>query len=185
MTLESPIEFFLGRWESQGFTGENRAPDEQRAVENTKFKQVTVFELMPQTSNHEQNLSLVRFKTQAWEEGDGSSDPFHEEVGYYIWDEERRQLMKCFAVPRGIAVNAGGTVAPGAKVFDLKAEVGSATYGICSNPFLDQEFKSIRYDLKITVVDNKTFQYEEDTQIKISGQNEIFHHTEKNTMKRV
>lgn len=71
-----------------------------------------------------------------------------------------------------------------AKSFELVADVGSETYGICSNKFLDEEFKTVRYELKVTIHDDKSFSYEEDTQLKIKGQADLFHHIDKNTLKR-
>jgi len=119
----------------------------------------------------------------AWRLGEDS--PFHEEVGYWLWDAGARQVLRCFIVPRGVTVIAGGTAEPDARKFELSAEVGSETYGICSNRFLDEEFKTVRYDLKITIHDDDSFSYEEDTQLRIKGQPELFHHIDKNTVRRV
>jgi hypothetical protein len=88
-------------------------------------------------------------------------------------------------VPRGVSVLAGGTAEPTAKSFALSAEVGAETYGICSNRFLDREFKTVRYELTVTVHDDQTFSYEEDTQLRIKGQTQLFHHRDKNRLKRV
>ena len=67
----------------------------------------------------------------------------------------------------------------------MAADLGSPTYGICSNQFLDVEFKTVRFELKITIIDEKTFSYESDTQLKMKGRDQIFHHTDKNTLKKV
>ena len=94
-------------------------------------------------------------------------------------------MLRCFVVPRGVTVLAGGTVDTDATDFEISADAGSDTYGICSNKFLDREFKTVRYELKITVHGHDSFSYKEDTQLKIKGQKEIFHHTDANTVKRV
>ena len=65
--------------------------------------------------------------------------PFHEELGYWMWDAANQQVMRCFIVPRGVNVIAGGTVEADATSFELSADVGSETYGICSNKFLDED----------------------------------------------
>jgi hypothetical protein len=179
-----PLSFYIGKWKSEKWTGENRAPDPDRNVENTKFKQEMSFEPIGDVNNHEQKLFALRYCTKAWEEGD-EEDPFHEEVGYFIWDKENKQVLKSFIVPRGISVNAGGTTTLGSKEFTVSADVGSETYGISSNLFLNEEFKSIRYDITFKQLDENTFSYDEDTQIKIKGQDELFHHTEKNILRRV
>lgn len=51
-----PLRFLIGKWESEGFQGENRAPDPDRKVENTKFRQEMNFEPIPEIENHEQVL---------------------------------------------------------------------------------------------------------------------------------
>jgi len=182
-----PLRFLIGTWESQGLTGKNQAPDADRKIENTKFRQMMIFEPIGDVNNHEQVLYVLRYHTKAWEEGEHGIDDkhFHEEVGYFIWDKVRRQLMKSFIVPRGIAVNAGGDADQDATEFKLSAVLGSNTYGVCSNQFLDEEFQTIRYDVKFVLVDENTFSYEENTQIKIRGQQGLFDHTEKNTLTRV
>ena len=88
-------------------------------------------------------------------------------------------------VPRGVTVIAGGTAEPDARSFQLVAEVGSETYGICSNRYLDEEFKTLRYELKFEVRDANTISYWEDTVLQIKGLDEPFHHTDENTLTRV
>ena len=179
-----PLSYLIGKWTSgDGWTGENQAPDPDRKVENTKFRQEMTFKPIGSVDNHEQILFALEYSTVAWEEGD--NDPFHQEVGYWLWDAKNKQVMKSFIVPRGISVNAGGTTNADSKKFKVEATVGSETYGICSNKFLDQEFKSLSYETEFTMIDENSFSYDENTQIEIKGQNKIFNHTEKNTMKRV
>ena len=66
------------------------------------------------------------------------------------------------------------------KDFDLAADVGSENYGICSNKFLNKEFKNFRFDMKITIHSNDSFSYDQDTQLQIKGNPKLFHHTDKN-----
>jgi hypothetical protein len=179
-----PLRFLIGEWESKSFDGENQAPDPDRKIENTKFRQFMKFEPMPEVENHEQSLFVLRYFTQAWEEGD-DDEPFHEEVGYFIWDKSARQVMKSFIVPRGIAVQAGGDSEINATEFKLTAKLGSQTCGISSNKFLDEEFQTIQYDTHFEFIDENTFRYEENSQIKIKGQEKIFDHIEKNTLIKI
>ena len=176
-----PLAFLSGTWE--GDKGDDKAPDDNRGVETNKYRERMVFEPTGLVQNHEQYLYGLRYRTTAWRIGE--PDPFHEEVGYWMWDAAARQVIRCFIVPRGVTVIAGGTVAPEAKSFTLAAEVGSDTYGICSNRFLDAEFKTVKYDIKITVLNKDSFSYEGTTHLKIKGQEKIFPHIDKYTMNRV
>ena len=93
--------------------------------------------------------------------------------------------MRCATVPRGLSFIAGGTVESDAKEFDLAAELGSETYGICSNKFLNEEFKTVPFEMKIIIHSNESFSYDQDTQLQIKGNPNLFHHTDKNTRSRV
>ncbi len=178
-----PIAFLIGKWKSKGHTGENQAPDPNRETENTKFRQEMNFEPIGDVDNHEQKLFALRYSTKAWEEGN-NDDPFHEEVGYFIWDGERNQVMKSFIVPRGISVNAGGECLATDSSFKVEAELGSPVYGLCSNPFLDKEFKTLTYEVSFKKIDQDTFSYDENTRIQMKNKDSIFDHTERNTMIR-
>jgi hypothetical protein len=175
-----PLAALAGIWE--GSKGDDTAPASNRGIENNKFRERLVFEPMGPVNNHEQELYGLRYSTTAWRIGE--PDPFHEELGYWLWDAKAKQVMRCFLVPRGVSVIAGGTVEAGSKSFDIKATLGSPTYGICSNQFLDVEFKTVAYELKITVHGPDSFSYDEDTQIIMKGRKDIFHHRDKNTVSR-
>jgi len=176
-----PLAPLAGTWE--GEKGADASPAPQPGIVKSAYRERLVLEPMGAVDNHEQTLQALRYSTVAWRIGE--DDPFHEELGYWLWDAERRQAMRTFLVPRGVSVIAGGTVDPDATRFSLAAELGSPTYGICSNPFLDAEFQTVRYELTIQVEGNDRFSYEEDTQMRVRGQDEIFHHTDRNTLTRV
>ena len=176
-----PLAPLAGVWE--GGQGTDTAPDDDRGTEINRYRERLVLEPIGAVENHEQKLQGLRYATTAWRLGE--DDPFHEELGYWLWDARARQVLRCFMVPRGVTVIAGGTVEPDATSFTLAAEVGSETYGICSNRFLDEEFKTVRYELVVTIHDRDSFSYREDTQLQIKGQAELFHHTDEHTLRRV
>lgn len=176
-----PLAALAGVWE--GERGADVAPSDDRGTETNKFRERITFEPLGPVDNHEQKLFGLRYATVAWRIGE--TEPFHEELGYWLWDAKAKQVLRCFMVPRGVTVLAGGTVEPNARSFELVANAGSDTYGICSNLFLDQEFKTVRYELKVTLNEDGSFTYAEDTQLRVKGQTEIFHHTDGNTLRRV
>ncbi len=176
-----PLSALAGVWE--GDKGDDVAPSGDRGTKQTVFRERLIFEPFGPVKNHEQELYGLRCARMVWRLGEDA--PFHEDTGYWLWDAAAKQVLRCLAVPRGVAVLAGGTVEPDAKAFEISAEAGSDTYGICSNKFLDREFKTVRYELRITVHGQNSFTYREDTQLKIKGQKEIFHHTDANQVTRV
>lgn len=176
-----PLAALAGVWE--GDKGADKAPSDDRGTEQNLFRERITFELIAPVRNHEQTLYGLRYATIAWRIGE--ADPFHEEVGYWLWDAAEQQVLRCFIVPRGVALIAGGTAEATATSFTLVAEAGAGTYGICSNRFLDREFKTVRYELTVRILDGNRFHYKEDTQLRMAGKEELFHHTDENTLTRV
>ncbi|MFA6957516.1 MAG: heme-binding beta-barrel domain-containing protein [Thermoanaerobaculia bacterium] len=175
-----PLGGLIGEWE--GSRGDDVAPGKDRGIENSKYRETIIFTPIGRVDNHEQILFGLRYHKKAWRIG--APDPFHEDTGYMLWDAAERQVMRCFVVPRGIAVIAGGTAAADATTFALRADVGSTTYGICSNQFLDREFRTVRFDVKFTL-DDDNLTYEEVTELQMKGRAESFRHTDGNTLRRV
>ena len=177
-----PLAPFAGIWE--GTKGVDLAPDDDRvSVERNEFSERVVLEPIGLVENHEQSLYGLRYaKTACWRRG----DKFHFMDSWgRLWDAAARQVMLTFIVPRGVTVLAGGTVEPDATAMKLSAAVGSEVFGICSGPFLDEQFKTVRYDIELTVNDDGSFSYAQNTQLQIKGQSEIFAHTDENTLRKV
>jgi hypothetical protein len=175
-----PLAPLAGHWE--GNEGIDVSPSKKGAV-TTKFRELITFDPIGPVTNGPQALYGLKYTTTAWSLGD--VEPFHEEVGYWLWDADAQQVMRCFIVPRGVTVNAGGSVAADAKSFSLRADVGSEIYGVMSNPFLDKAFKTVCYTLKVTINDDGSFSYQEDTQLAIQGLSDIFHHTDQNRLNKI
>ncbi|MGI9290083.1 MAG: heme-binding beta-barrel domain-containing protein [Gammaproteobacteria bacterium] len=177
-----PLAPLAGIWE--GDKGTDVAPDDDRVSEEiNKYRERILLEPIGDVENHEQLLYGLRYSTLVWRIG--ADEAFHEEVGYWLWDAANKQVIKSFVVPRGYTVMAGGTAKVNAKKFSMVADLGSETYGICSNQWLANEFKTTRFELNIEVHDNDSWSYDEDTVIEIKGVAEPFHHRDQNTLQRV
>jgi len=80
--------------------------------------------------NGSQVLYGLDYRMAAWR---GSEEnPFHTEVGYWMWDARDSEVVRCFLIPRGSAVVAGGIVAADATTYTLKAT--SAARPTASSP---------------------------------------------------
>lgn len=175
-----PLRPLAGIWE--GDQGLDVAPSSEGSDE-TPYRERLTLEPMGPVLNGPQILYGLRYATTAWPIGE--EDAFHEEVGYWLWSPRDTTVMRCFIVPRAVTVLAGATLETSAKTFTMSAECGSKTFGISSGPFLDQHFQTVRYDCEIQLHPDGSFSYHEDTQLKIQGTSEIFHHTDRNTLRRV
>ncbi len=179
-----PLGPLLGVWE--GDAGDDLAPSDKgetdRRPVTSKFRERMVFEPTGRVDNHEQVLYGLRYSTKAWRLG--SPDPFHEEVGYWLWDAGSGLILRCFMPPRGMTILAGGYASAGARKFALEATSGSETFGICSSPFLIAEFKTTRYMLTVELLDDDTLRYDEHTVLQMKGRAEPFDHRDQNTLRR-
>lgn len=176
-----PLAALAGTWE--GDAGVDEAPAANRGLMTTKYRERAVFAPLGPVDNHEQTLFGLKYSMTAWRLGE--SEAFHEELGYWMWDARAGHVMRCFLVPRAVTILAGGSAKAGDRKFNLAATVGSPTFGISSNPFLDVEFKTVRYELSVDLSVTDRFQYAENTQIQMKGKSDLFHHRDSNTLKRV
>ncbi|MGV7206231.1 FABP family protein [Oxalobacteraceae bacterium A2-2] len=110
---------------------------------------------------------------------------YHEQVGYWLWEPASKTVIQTLAIPRGQIAMASAVVEPDARTFELVARLDSDTYGIRSNPFLEHAFKTVEYRIKVTINDDGTWGYEEDTVMLIKGQSEPFHHVDRNLLVKV
>jgi hypothetical protein len=179
LSVYGPLAKLIGKWE--GASGDDTAPGDDRGVEKNYFREVFIFTPFGPVNNHEQTLYGLNYTRTAWRLNEDS--PFHEQIGYWLWDADTLQVLHSFMIPRGMTVLAGGTITD--NTITVSATLGSTTFGICSNPFLDREFKTVSYQSTLTLLDDSTFSYEENTQIKMKNKIEIFNHIDKNTLKKI
>jgi len=175
-----PLAALVGSWEGDQGIDVSRIHSEEK---ETKYREKVVFEPLGPVKNGPQELYGLRYSMMAWRLGE--EDAFHEELGYWLWDGGNEQVLRCFMVPRGVLINAGGDAKADSASFHLSAEVGSETYGIMSNKYLDESYKTMKYVVDVTVHDDKSFSYKEDTQLWIPVNDAIFHHTDQNTLKKM
>jgi len=175
-----PLTPLVGIWE--GAQGVDVAPT-RGGDAISHYRERITFEPWGPVNNHAQTLYGLRYTTMIWRVGEEGA--YHDEVGYWLWDPKAQMVMRCFAIPRGINILAGGCAAANARDFKLSAQVGSEVFGILSNPFLDQVFKTVRYDLEVRIHTGSSFSYSEDSQLRIHGQAEIYHHTDRNNLRRI
>jgi hypothetical protein len=80
---------------------------------------------------------------------------------------------------------AVGHATSSAKKFRLEAVRGSETNGIVSNPFLLHAFKTLQVTIEVTIHPGGTWSYEQDTVMVIPGAPKAFHHTDRNTLRKI
>jgi hypothetical protein len=177
-----PLGALAGTWE--GAEGIDVAfSNSKGVVGETKFREKTTFNPFGPVDNGRQCLYGLDYRTAAWR-GD-EDDPFHTEVGYWLWDAAENQVMRGFVIPRGSVILAGGTADASANTFTMRAETGSETYGILSNQYLQVAARTVRYEVTIFVLGTDMFSYDETSTVEVKRLEEPLAHTDRNTLHRV
>jgi hypothetical protein len=178
--LWGPLAGLIGTWE--GDQGIDVAfHNEKGAVGTTKFRERVTFEPFGPVDNGKQKLYGLDYRMAGFRFGEESA--FHTEVGYWLWDAADGQVMRCFMVPRGTTLIAGGTAKATDKTLSFEANVGSEVYGILSNPYLTKNAKTTKYTCSVTI-EGDTFSYESTTSY-VHFRGGAIAHTDKNTLRRV
>lgn len=177
-----PLEALIGEWEGDEGIDVSFNNEQGRVVE-TPFREKTSMKPFGPVENGKQSLYGLDYRTAAWR-GD-EENPFHTEVGYWLWDGADGVVMRCFMIPRGSTVLAGGDADPDARVYKMTAECGSEVFGIMSNPFLARAARTSAYEVTITVHDDGSWSYDETTTIEHARITDVVVHTDRNRMRRV
>lgn len=106
-------------------------------------------------------------------------------MGYWLWEPATGTIIQTLSIPHGQTALAMGKTTPDAKSFSLEAVRGSTVNGICSQPFLEYAFRTERYAITVTIHDDGTWSYEQQTTLIVRGQKEPFQHTDRARLKRI
>jgi hypothetical protein len=177
-----PLAGLIGEWQGEGGLDTSFSHSREQVLDTTFLEKCTMKPFGP-VDNGRQHLYGLDYKSAMWR-GD-EENPFHTEVGYWLWDSATGEVMRGFVVPRGITVLAGGTAAADAKSFTLAARPGDANYSIGENKYLSAHASTLSYDVTITVNDDDTWSYDETTMLKMDEFPEPFAHTDRNTLRKV
>ena len=181
-TLEclGPLTGMAGIW--QGERGLDIKPKADGARKQAYVERIELQPIDPVT-NGPQLFYGLRYQIHVTKPGQVKT--YHEQVGYWLWEPATGTVIQTLAIPRGQIAMASGSAAADATSFELVARCEAESYGIRSNPFLDYAFKTVEYRIKVSIHPDGTWGYEEDTVMMIKGQDEPFHHIDRNLLVKV
>lgn len=107
---------------------------------------------------------------------------FHDQVGYWLWEPASGLILQTLAIPRGQVLLASGHARADDRAFSVSATRGKTDYGICSNDFLEQSFRTNAYRIEVTCGDDE-WSYVIETDLTVRGA--AFDHNDRNTLKRI
>lgn len=176
-----PLASLVGTWE--GEKGRDISPIAQES-EETRYRESISFEPVGPIKNGSQALYGLRYATHAWTYGD--EHLLHEELGYWLWSPDDRQIIRCFTKHNGIAINAGGQCDhDDAQCLEMSAQVDAEIFGIASNPALNQGFKAVSYRFTLDMQDEYHFSYIEEMRLKNGSAEGEFIHKEENELTKL
>jgi hypothetical protein len=175
-----PLTGMAGIWE--GTKGVDVKPKADGPRSQDYVERIELHPIDPQT-NGPQLFYGLRYHTHITKPG--LTKTYHDQVGYWLWEPATGTVIHTLAIPRGQIAMAVGQAAPDARSFTLTAQRGSTEYGICSNPFLEHAFRTDSFTIAVTINDDGTWGYSEDTVLIIPGRSEPFHHTDVNLLYKV
>ena len=177
-----PLGPLVGEWEGEGGL-DSAFSHAQEQVIGTPYREEATLKPFGPVDNGSQSLYGLDYKSAMWR-GD-EENPFHTEVGYWLWDGATGEVMRGFVVPRGITTLAGGVATADAREFQLHAKAGDPQYGFGENKYLAKNASTLSYDATITINDDGTWSYDETTMLQMKEFDEPFPHTDRNTLHKV
>jgi hypothetical protein len=175
-----PLRAMAGIWEGV------KGADEHPAVDGTEANTfVEHYELHPidRQTNGPQLFYGLRYHTHIVKPGE--VETFHDQVGYWLWEPAANTVTLTLGIPRAQVLLASGPATADATDFELNAVIGTEVYGILSNPFLDQSFRTVSYRIHVTVDADGTWSYEEEGKLQIPDRDDLFSHIDRNTLSKI
>jgi hypothetical protein len=181
-TLENlgPLTRLAGIWEGQ--RGLDIKPKAEGPKKQVYTERIEMQPIDPQT-NGPQLFYGLRYHLHITKPDQVKT--YHDQVGYWLWEPATGSIVHTLTIPRGMVTMATGKASANATQFECVAKIDDPTAGISSSPFLDYAFKTIEYRIMVTILEDGTWSYEQDTVMMIKGQDAPFHHLDTNVLTKV
>jgi hypothetical protein len=175
-----PLRAMAGVFE--GTMGADQHPVAE-GLEANEFVEHYELEPIDAQTNGPQLFYGLRYHTHIVKPGE--VETFHDQVGYWLWEPAAKAITFTLGIPRGQVLLAAGPAEPDATFFELHATLDTPLYGILSNPFLYEAFKTLSYRIAVTIHEDGLWSYEEEGVLEIPGRAQPFSHIDRNTLTRI
>ena len=177
-----PLTPLVGEWEGNVGVDLSYHNNDDETTETSYFERFR-FHPIPMQENGKQQIEGLKYENTAWRHGEEGMEPFHDEVGYMLWDKVHGQVMRVVVFGRGIAMIAGSSAKARDKTLHFKAAPGDANYGILQNKYLSERAELKRFEGTFTFNDDGTFSYDQTLVLKLAAQGgKEMSHTDRNTL---
>jgi len=178
-----PLTGLIGVW--VGDKGVDIAPEPDGSEHNPYYETITFTAIGDVTNAEDQVLTALHYRQIVQRKS--NDKVFHDETGYWMWDEKESVIMHSLTIPRAVSVLAGGVFTEtknnieGSVVLEVHASIDDDSWKIIQSPFMEKNAKTISFYHKITIGNGK-LTYAETTNVEIYGK--IFEHTDENELLR-
>lgn len=176
----NPLELLLGIW--KGDKGIDLAPKPVVDESNPYFETLTFERVNIDIENAgEEELLAIRYHQSVTEIESG--DVSHDETGYWIWNQNKNEIVLAFAIPRGVSVVAHGSIQriENEIVIHVAANLDTDNPGIVQSPFMKKNAKTTEFKRELRISKN-TMSYSQVTTVEIY--NKTFSHEDTNQLTR-
>lgn len=179
-----PLTPLVGEWEGDVGVDLSYHNDDDLTGETSYFEKAW-FKPIPKTENGQQCLEGLNYGMTAWRHGEEAMNPFHDEVGFLLWDKAHGQIMRTVVFGRGIAIQAGSDAQAGDRELHFDAMPGDPCYGILQNKYLLERAELKGFTSTFTINEDGTLTYTSDLVLRLAATGAEMHHTDTNTLHRV
>ncbi len=179
-----PLTPLVGVWEGDAGIDLSYHNKEDETSQTSYFERAA-FKPIPIQENGNQVLWGLNYTMTAWRHGEEAMDPFHDEVGFLLWDNTNGQVMRNVVFGRGIAILAGSAAGPRDQVLHFDAKPGDPCYGILQNHYLIERAEIKDFTSTFTFNDDGSLSYTSDLLLRLAATGAEMHHTDENTLRRV
>lgn len=179
-----PLTPLVGEWEGDEGVDLSYHNKDDQTSETTYFEKAW-FKPIPIQENGRQELWGLNYGMTAWRHGEEAMDPFHDELGFLLWDKAHGEIMRTVVFGRGIAILAGSSAKPHDKTLTFNATPGAPHYGVLQNKYLLERAEIRDFKSAFEINDDGTVSYTSDLLLKLAATGEEMHHTDRNTLHRV
>ncbi|WP_234496926.1 heme-binding beta-barrel domain-containing protein [Vibrio maritimus] len=175
-----PLAQLVGTWKSVESGGVDISPAQDGTEQGkgapaiTPFYETMTFEVAADAVNaSEQTLVALYYKQEVFRKADDSK--FHDQRGYFIYDQENQIVYNSFCVPRTTCVTAEG--AAGNEMTLIMSE-----RGIAESNFMLENASTTGFSMNIKI-DGDTLTYSQSTILDIYDSE--FAHTDSSVLERI
>ena len=175
-----PLAKLVGTWKSVETGGVDISPGQEGTEVGaggpaiTPFYEVMTFEVAADATNaSDQYLVALYYKQEVFRKADDSK--FHDQRGYFIYDQKNQVVYNSYCVPRTTCVTAEG---PAGDTMTLVA----SKRGIAESEYMTDNATTTGFTMNISISDD-TLTYSQTTGLEIYDN--AFAHTDSSTLVKV